>query len=68
MLLSTSANLSGEPEITNYDEAVKQFKDKVDFIMEPVEGEKTSGEASTVVKFDEDNMTLLRQGEVFVGF
>lgn len=67
VLLSTSANLSGEPEFTDFELAKEAFADKVDLILEPEADEKSSGEASTVVKFEEDNMTVLRQGEVFVG-
>lgn len=67
VLLSTSANISGEPEITKYEDALVQFGDKVDLLIEPQAGENSSGEASTVVKFHEDDMTVIRQGEVFVG-
>lgn len=67
VLLSTSANLSGEEPIVNYDDAVAKFADKVDLIVKPEPGEHLSESASTVVEFKEDDMTVLRQGEVFVG-
>ena len=65
VLLSTSANLSGEPEVLNYDAALK-FKDSVDLIVEAKNGEKPSGDPSTIISFDGENFELLRQGEVFI--
>jgi len=65
IVLSTSANLSGEEPVLLYREALK-LKDSVDLIVEPKNGEKCSGDPSTIVSFDGDKFKLLRQGEIFI--
>lgn len=66
VLLSTSANLSGEPELRSYDEAQKLFSDKVELILKPKEEEKCSDTASTIVKVEADQLKILRQGNIVI--
>ncbi len=62
-LRTTSANLSGEKVITSAQEALTIFSDKVEIILD---GGSTGGEAlpSTVIKFSEEGITLIREGAI----
>lgn len=72
VLLSTSANISGEPEITNYDDAIAKFDKfnaKIDLLLEPEAGELCMGQASTIVSFvNPENPKVLRMGSVKLSF
>jgi L-threonylcarbamoyladenylate synthase len=60
--LVTSANISGQPTSTNYDEVLKVFDGLVGGI---VKGECTSLVASTIVDLtSEDEMKLVREGPI----
>lgn len=61
-LLTTSANLHGEPPANNPEEAMKYFEGRVDFC---VEGGDLSGRPpSTVARFKDGRLEVLRQGAV----
>jgi L-threonylcarbamoyladenylate synthase len=61
-LLTTSANMPGEPEAKNAEEAKNIFKDRIDFV---VDGGDLSGRASsTVIRILDDAVDILRQGAV----
>lgn len=61
-LLTTSANMPGEPEASNISEAREYFADKVDFY---VEGEDMRNQpASTVIRIVDDAVEVLREGAI----
>lgn len=64
-LLTSSANMPGEPTATNIDEAERYFGDTVDFY---VDGGLVEGSTpSTVLKLEADGTkTILRQGAVLI--
>ncbi len=61
-IAAPSANFSGKPSITRFDDAVKDFGGKVDLILKGVEPE--IGIESTVVDFTSNPPILLRHGEI----
>lgn len=61
-LLTTSANLPGDPEATTIDEARRYFKDKVDFYVDG--GSMANAKPSTIIKMVDDAVVVLRQGSV----
>lgn len=62
-LAAPSANIEGEPTSTNIDEARTAFGDKVDFY---IDGGEVRSEPSTLVKFEDGNLVVLRQGAVTI--
>ena len=58
-LVSTSANLEGEPTITTIDEAKKIFGDKVDFYED---GGEIISVPSTIVTISNDELKIIRMG------
>lgn len=61
-LLTTSANLPGEPPAVNITEAQDYFADGVDFYSDI--GELKDTLPSTVVKVIDDELVVLRQGQI----
>jgi len=53
-LISTSANLSGHPVATTFDQVDEQIKDKVDYIVGINHSRMASIKPSTIVKFDDN--------------
>jgi L-threonylcarbamoyladenylate synthase len=64
LLLSTSANLSGLDPVSDYQEALELFSDKVDLILKPEENESSSGEASTIISYIDGELRVLREGAI----
>lgn len=60
-LLVTSANLSGEPTGTTFEEVIAQLDGRIDMI---VQGECGCGESSTIVDAVNDTIKVLRQGPI----
>mgnify|MGYP001098182678 CR=1 FL=1 len=61
-LTATSANISGEREISDPEEVVRIFKDKVDLI---VDGGKTQGVLpSTIVDLTSEKPKIIREGAI----
>lgn len=60
-LLVTSANLSGYENTSNHYEVLKQLDGRIDLV---VEGESHGHVASTVVLMIDDEMKILRQGQI----
>ena len=61
-LLTSSVNLHGQPAANNLEEALEYFSDKVDFC---VDGGDLSGHPpSTVARFRDGRLEVLRQGAV----
>lgn len=63
-LATTSANISGKMSNINIDSLIKDFDDKVDAIIDG--GQSTLGLASTIVKVEDDEIKILRQGSVYI--
>lgn len=61
-LLVPSANLSGEPPALTADEVLAQFPDQLDLIIDG--GPAQKGLASTVVKIEGDDVSVLREGAI----
>jgi len=66
LLLSTSANASGEAPIKSYQEAQEKFGSKVDLILEPSQGEGFSDTASTIIKLNSNKLEIIRQGAIAI--
>jgi L-threonylcarbamoyladenylate synthase len=58
-IVSTSANLQGQVPAKNVEEAQKYFGDKLDFY---VDAGKLNGEPSTLVKIENGQIIIVRQG------
>ena len=65
VLATTSANLSHQPPALNYDEAVEFVGAHVDYVFEDY-GCHCQGLASTVALAVDENIKVLRQGEVVI--
>ncbi|MCA9333046.1 L-threonylcarbamoyladenylate synthase [Candidatus Saccharibacteria bacterium] len=61
-LLTSSANIPGEPPANNLKEAMDYFGDKVDFYVDG--GDLSYREPSTVVRIVDDVVEVIRQGAV----
>ena len=60
-LATTSVNIAGEKDGTEINDFINDFKDKVDII---IDGGKTGETPSTIVRVEEDNIIILRQGDL----
>lgn len=60
-LLTTSANLTGQPPAINLEEAREYFGDKPDFY---VDGEIRENPPSTIVRFEGQGIKILREGSI----
>lgn len=58
-VISTSANISEEISITNIEQLDKEIKDNVDYIYDAGE---IINQSSTIVKFENDKLIILREG------
>lgn len=65
ILLTTSANLSGEEAVTEIEKINKSVLEKVDFILEE-KNIKLSGKPSTIIKFENEKVELLREGNILI--
>lgn len=64
LLLSTSANLSGQAPVANYQEAMDQFSESVDLILDSEQ--EPSQVASTVAEYSSGKFKVLRQGDLLL--
>ena len=53
-IVSTSANISGEPTPTHFREISEDFKKNMDYIVNPVFGTVENMKASTIIRFTDD--------------
>lgn len=60
-IVATSANISGEPDATTYNEVVYYFENNIEMI---INGDGCSGKASTVVDLSSTQPKILREGEI----
>lgn len=65
VLATTSANLSGQPPSSSYDEALANIGERVVYVFEDY-GFTAQGLASTVALAADDDIKVLRQGEVVI--
>ncbi len=65
VLATTSANLSGQEAAASYEEAVANVSEHVEYVFEDY-GFKAQGLASTVALAVNDEIKVLRQGEVVI--
>ena len=63
IILTTSANLSGEPATTDLKKINVEVLENVDFVIEEKEM-KLTGMPSTIIKFDDGKIELLRKGNI----
>lgn len=61
-IATTSCNLAGEPAMVSLDENLPTFKDKVDAIID--EGPCPEKIPSTIVRFEDDDIIILREGQI----
>jgi L-threonylcarbamoyladenylate synthase len=61
-ITSTSANITGKQNPINAKEVIENFGNKLDLILDG--GTSLSRIASTVVKIDDDRVTLIREGAI----
>lgn len=61
-VVSTSANISGEPAAKVFDEIVQEIRDAVDYVCMYRRNDKTPHQPSSIVKIDEaEHITIIRQ-------
>ncbi|HUT63964.1 MAG TPA: L-threonylcarbamoyladenylate synthase [Anaerolineae bacterium] len=63
-IISTSANLTGQPPIVTYEEAVKIFGKTADIILE--NDEPLHGKPSTVVDLTSTHLAIIREGSITI--
>lgn len=61
-LATPSANISGKPAGTEYNEIIKDFSGKIDYF---IDGGKTKiGKSSTIVELQDGEINILREGKI----
>lgn len=63
VLATTSANISGQPPAVTYEQVVKNYELKVDYVVEDF-GNKAKGIESTVAGVFDDEVMIFRQGKI----
>ena len=63
ILLTTSANISGESAVTEIENLSDELLKNVDIVI-PNEKSELTGKPSTIVKYENGKLTLLREGNV----
>lgn len=61
-IIATSCNLSGKSAMTDVQEILSEFKDKVSAIVD--EGKSEIGVTSTIIKIEENTINVLRKGPI----
>lgn len=61
-IVATSLNLAGEESLTNLDNLSKEFKENVDLIIDS--GETKLKFASTIIKIENEEIKILREGPI----
>lgn len=61
-IVATSLNLSGDKSLTNLKQLPEVFEKKVDLIIDG--GETKIGEASTIIRVENDKIIILREGPI----
>lgn len=64
-LAQTSLNLSGDREVTTFDEMVKKFGDKLDFVIKSEEDDFVNDNiSSTILEIDKSDYKIIRKGKI----
>ena len=63
VLLTTSANISGENAVTKVENLSQELIKNIDIIISN-EKVKLTGKPSTIVKYEDGKLTLLREGNI----
>lgn len=64
-LTQTSLNLSGDREVTTFDEMVKKFGDKLDFVIKSEEDVFVNDNiSSTILEIDKSDYKIIRKGKI----
>lgn len=66
ILLTSSANISGESSVKKIEDLREELLKNVDIVISNEESELT-GKPSTIVKFENGEITLLREGNILFG-
>lgn len=61
-IVATSCNMAGEKAMTKAEDALLEFKDKVECIVDG--GKIKNGIPSTIIKFEEGKINILREGQI----
>lgn len=61
-IATPSANISGKKSGTNVESIIGDFENKVDYIID--NGDSILGISSTIVKIEDDNLIILREGSI----
>ncbi len=64
IMATTSINISGSAPLNNIIDIEKEFKDKIDYLI--IDEEKTSNVSSTVLSIIDEEIKVLRQGQIEV--
>ena len=59
-IVSTSANISGEPTAAFFSEIIDEIKSQVDYVVEYRQDDKTIASPSSVIKWDNGEVTVIR--------
>ncbi len=62
IMATTSINISGMPPLNNKEDIIKEFKNKIDYIV--MDDEVSSDVSSTVVDLSQNDIKILRQGSI----
>ncbi|MGQ9802152.1 MAG: L-threonylcarbamoyladenylate synthase [Candidatus Saccharicenans sp.] len=62
LLISTSANLSGQPPLASFSEVYEIFRDRVDFLIDG--GPTPGGQPSTIIDLTSPEPVCLREGKI----
>ena len=65
VLATTSANVSGNTSGKSFEDVKDELGNKIDYIFEDY-GYKAKGIESTVVKIENENLSVLRQGAILL--
>ena len=64
VMATTSINISGQPPLNDVNEIIKEFSDKINYIV--IDKENTSNVSSTVVDCTKEGIKVLRQGSIII--
>lgn len=61
-MATPSANITGKPSGTNYENIIKDFENKIDYFID--NGESKLGISSTVIRIIDNNIQIIREGVI----
>lgn len=60
-IVSTSANISGQPTPKNFKEIADEIKNNVDYVVQHRQDDETAAQPSSLIKWDIGKLTILRE-------